>query len=164
MRLPITVITRLHCTNHTWDDILAVIKWSLCWAARGLYPSVRHDGSEFDLSKDASRVKLAGRSLDCRAALCEARGDWAFYHEVLHLPSWQNAESICWTCNCTLRQVFVFDANVCLVIPKVIRAPHEKLLTRSIAFYCRAISKKNKQTLASFEGSSSWVGCRVADK
>ena len=32
------------------------------------------------------------------AALCQVRGDWAFYTEVFQFPQWNSADQMCWLC------------------------------------------------------------------
>ena len=95
LRIPLASITKRHCTTaETFDDILAVITWSFQILRGGEYPSMRHDGTKFKDGQDKYRMKHKNQKLH-HALLCEVRGDWKMYKDVLRLPGWQEAESCC---------------------------------------------------------------------
>ena len=104
LRIPITALSRKQVSTHTWDDILAVVHWSLVQCASGQWPAARHDGRPWRQS-DKKRVRKAGQSLGVRAALVEVRGDWKMFGEVFHLPKWNTNAGCCWRCPCTPDQV-----------------------------------------------------------
>ena len=98
-------------SDHTWDDLMEVIAWSLQHAANGTWPRRRHDGSEFRTDKgDKTRLRKASQpgepeKLGIRAALVEVRGDWKFFGECFKFPKWNTKRGCCWTCKCTPEQV-----------------------------------------------------------
>lgn len=100
LRLPITVISKKYCIGeHTFDDILEILAWSMKHCAGGIFPSCRHDMSSFGIM-DAGRQKKAGQQLagGICAALCEVRGDWKMMKEVFRLPGWADAGGCCSKC------------------------------------------------------------------
>ena len=111
LRLPLTALLRSRISDHTWDDLMEVIAWSLQHAANGTWPRRRHDGSEFRTDKgDKTRLRKASRpgepeKLGIRAALVEVRGDWKFFGECFKFPKWNTKRGCCWTCKCTPDQV-----------------------------------------------------------
>ena len=88
--------------DFTYDDILAVVTWSLKCLAAGKYP--QHDGSEW-LQSDSARRRKASSDLPLRAVLVEVRADCKFYKEVFNFPSWNQRSGICWQCTCTPQQL-----------------------------------------------------------
>ena len=104
MRLPLTGISRKQIGPNTWDDILAVVAWSLQFCGSGAWPKVRHDNVPW-LASDNNRKGKAGNSLGVRAALVESRGDWKYFGEVFHFPKHNTNAGCCWKCTCTPAQV-----------------------------------------------------------
>jgi hypothetical protein len=104
VRLPITCINKKYCVEkkdcpETFDDIMAVISWSLTQAALGRNPHCRHDGTEFQKSfGDRARMKSASEPLGLQAILCQVTGDWAFYKQVFRFPSWNEKANCCYKC------------------------------------------------------------------
>lgn len=83
----------------TWDALLGVFAWSMRCMFGGLWPSKRHDGTEFT-KEDRWRAKMAGNPFEKVGALLQCRGDWAFFKQVFNFPGWQG-KCICWRCNCS---------------------------------------------------------------
>ena len=106
LRIPLTAISRKQVGEHTWDDICAVLHWSLVRAADGNFPSVRHDGTPFRKSDSYRKKRLVQPSMGYKAALVEVRGDWKFFAEVFRFPKWNENAGLCWRCSCTPDQVF----------------------------------------------------------
>jgi len=104
LRLPLTGLSKKNVSENTFDDILAVVTWSLEQLGNGYWPDRRHDGRPW-LSTDAKRKKHATQQLGCRGALVEVRGDWKFFKEVFYLPAWNEKAGCCWRCNCTPQQI-----------------------------------------------------------
>lgn len=101
LRLPLVVISKKFLVSeHTYDDILDVIAWSLQCSALGFYPCQRHDGSRF-LPHDSKRMKLAAKALSAKGVLCEIRGDWMMYTEVFRFPNWNSKGGCCFRCAAT---------------------------------------------------------------
>ena len=51
LRIPITGLSKKSLvTEHTFDDVLEVVAWSLRWAALGKFPLERHDGVDWHKS------------------------------------------------------------------------------------------------------------------
>jgi hypothetical protein len=102
LRLPVTGFSRKQLAPGTWDDLMSVIAWSFQYAAMGVWPPTRHDGSAW-LPSDCNRSKKKGNVV--RSCLVEIRGDWKFYAETFRFPQWNAAAGICWKRWCTLEQV-----------------------------------------------------------
>ena len=85
--------------NHTVDDVLEVIKWSLQHCAAGIMPAQRHDVAPWR-TEDHKRRKAAGLAFP-PGALCEIRGDWQFYKTCFRLPQHNEKAGICWRCSAT---------------------------------------------------------------
>ena len=99
-RMPSAVISRKYLLNqHTFDDIVAVLTWSLQMAASGIMPSSRHDNSQFN-KQDSWRRKAAGKPCP-RAVLCDFRGDWVFYKQLMRFPQHNENNGCCWRCSVT---------------------------------------------------------------
>lgn len=76
LRVPFAVILHKHCVSqHTFDDLLSVLVWSLRCLSVGVNPRQRHDGDEWH-QKDTTRRKKGGAPLQVRGLVCEVRGDW----------------------------------------------------------------------------------------
>lgn len=101
MRLPITAISDKNISDHTWDDIFVVLKWSLEILATGQWPTCRHDGAEWRKSDSCRRAQ---RPL-LRAALCEVRADWSFLNGVFKFPAHNTKKGMCWSCHCKPEEV-----------------------------------------------------------
>ena len=117
MRIPLCSILRDHISEHTFDDIMEVLAWSLTACGTGDAPPIRHDDREFDVSlgdrrsrskddREQDRGEL--KKLLVRGALVEVRGDWKMMAEVFKLPKHNENAGICWKCPCTLREVLPF--------------------------------------------------------
>ena len=96
LRVPITAFSNKNVGPHTMDDIYEVVKWSLEVLACGVWPTSRHDGSDWRQS-DCKRVKAQPL---LQAALCEVRQDWKWANEVFNLPNHNTGNGICWICSC----------------------------------------------------------------
>ncbi|CAE7042233.1 unnamed protein product, partial [Symbiodinium sp. CCMP2592] len=85
-RFPLCILQKhLMVKNQTWNLILEVISWSFRFAAAGVFPRCRHDGSPWHAS-DGYRAGKQGSACP-RAVLGQVRGDWAFFKQVLYLPA-----------------------------------------------------------------------------
>ena len=106
LRLPVTGVPHKQFGEHTWDDIMEVVAWSLNHAAANTRPNCRHDNTAW-LATDTKRRKLAETSLvlGARAALVEVRGDWKMFGEVFRFPKHNTKAGCCWLCTCTPEQV-----------------------------------------------------------
>ena len=105
LRLPLTAISRKQVSEHTWDDIMTVLTWSLTHAASGTWPRNRHDGTQWWKTDAWRKRKSTKVQLGVKGALVEVRGDWKFYAECFHFPKWNTKAGCCWTCGCTPDQV-----------------------------------------------------------
>ena len=98
MRLPLCAILKRHLVkDHTMDDLLAVINWSLSCCLTGKMPTSRHDGSPWRQS-DLQRAKAQGKPLGIRALLVEVRADWACLKGTFRFPGWRDAANCCFRC------------------------------------------------------------------
>ena len=115
--------------RNTYDDVFAVIAWSLEALAAGRYPRARHDGEPWRAGEDSQRAKLAGQAMNLRGCLVEVRGDWNFYKSVFSFPQWNERTGICWRCTCTPEQVREFGAEAPWRQPEQ-RLSHGQFLAR----------------------------------
>ena len=97
-RIPLCSIDHSWVAKHqTWDDILAVVTWSLQMAAMGVYPTQRPDGQPW-LSTDVQRRRRAGQPLGCKAALVQVTGDWKMYKDIFRFPQHNERDGCCFRC------------------------------------------------------------------
>ena len=80
---------------HTYQDINAVIAWSMACLKEGVTPRARHDGSAFNRYDLENR--LCGGFETPRCALLQVRGDWAWIMEAFRFRS-PSSDSFCWLC------------------------------------------------------------------
>lgn len=102
LRIPLVAFSRKDLSPNTFDDIMAVIAWSLRCLAAGVKPSARHDGSAWRQS--GRKRKMAHGKLPLRAALVEVRGDWVMFAEVFKFPHFDLKTGCCWLCHTTPAQ------------------------------------------------------------
>ena len=90
-RFVFTVVKKSDMVVGTLDAIFKVFAWSVNALLSGDTPSQDADGRRLD---------GGGRPLadGWRGALCQIRGDWAFYKEVFDFPQWSAAERMCFLC------------------------------------------------------------------
>jgi hypothetical protein len=106
LRLPIAAVPKAFLAKReTHDQIFHVLAWSMRALLADQFPTARHDGAVWT-SGDAYRQRLQGRPLGLTATVCEVRGDWAMFKEVLSFPSWA-AHHICWLCNIEKKDIAV---------------------------------------------------------
>ena len=98
-RFVFTVLRKGEMVAETLDAVFRIMGWSFDCMLDGEFPSANWYGRASE-----QRGVLAG---GWRAAVCEARGGWAFYTEVFKFPSWNGAERMCWLCkaNSTIRDL-----------------------------------------------------------
>ena len=87
VRIPLMVIDHAWVAKeHTFDDLLRVITWSLRQAALGIHPRVREDAREWHKNYDVRRARASGKEIGCKALLCQVVGDWKMYKEIFRFP------------------------------------------------------------------------------
>ena len=105
LRIPVTAFSKDRAGPNTFDDIFAVIQWSLQQLAVKMWPASRHDGTAFTQSDTwRSRMRSKAVSLPLGGVLCQIKADWKCMKEVLKLPGWQDDE-ICFLCHIRKTQV-----------------------------------------------------------
>ena len=100
--LCIPLCTLPHCwvTKHnTFDDILSVMTWSLRQAARGTFPTCRHDGTPWT-AEDVYRKRLRTR-IGCAALLCQITVDWKMYKDIFRFSQHNEKKGCCFKCEVT---------------------------------------------------------------
>jgi hypothetical protein len=102
LRIPLFSIPHSSFGEHTWDDLMEIIAWSIRLAWQGVFPKERHDHQPFT---ESWRKNRAGESLGLHACLVEVRGDWKMLAETFHMPRWNEKGGICWSCSCTNAEV-----------------------------------------------------------
>ena len=101
LRIPLVVLPHSRVCAETWQDVFAIIKWSLTILATGAWPTCRHDGTPWNAS---DKCRRNARPL-LRAALVEVRQDWKFAVEVFGFPAHNTGEGCCWKCKCKPNEV-----------------------------------------------------------
>jgi len=89
-RFLFTVIQKSDFVPETLDAILRIFAWSCNALLDGKTP-----GTDWLDRPLKGGVELAS---GWRAAICEVRGDWAFYKEVFHFGAWNSRERMCYMC------------------------------------------------------------------
>ena len=114
MRCVFGAVPKRFVASGTFEAMLRIFVWSMTILASGFMPTCRHDGTEWQGSdktrkgKSQCRAKLAGLAIGVRGILCQIRGDWMFYKQVFHFPSWSE-NAICWLCQATRKMNSEFD-------------------------------------------------------
>lgn len=89
------------CGCRNWCTILplmTLLRWSFQALADNLYPSRRHDGSQWDDLRDGERSVLAGEPLGFKVALVMIKCDIAEYGTSLGLPGCSSSRHPCPLC------------------------------------------------------------------
>ena len=104
VRVPFTVMQKdfMLSSGETLDDILEVLCWSLRHLAAGVFPQSRHDARDWQ-EGDKKRKTLPAQALPVQALLCEIRGDWDFFEQVLKFPAYNRVSGMCWMCQATYK-------------------------------------------------------------
>ena len=110
MRIPFTVVPKKFVDQHTYDDIMTVLVWSMEALASGSWPAARHDEAPWT-PKDTIRKQNATMPLHIRGVLCEVRGDWSMYSSVFRLGGWSKKNHSCWKCDCNRDDMFDFTLS-----------------------------------------------------
>ena len=104
LRVPVCAFPKCRMCDGTYHDCLEIVRWSLACMDKGVFPSVRHDGTAWT-AHDCQRRRKSGQQLGYRGALVLVRGDWLAYKTTFHLPGWADAGRCCWLCACSLPEV-----------------------------------------------------------
>ena len=90
-RFVATLIKKSDFVDGTVQAITRILAWSFNALLSGETPALDWEGRPLA----GGGAPLAG---GWRAALCQVRGDWAFYCELFKFPQWNSAERMCWMC------------------------------------------------------------------
>ena len=101
LRIPLVILPHSRTCPETWQDIFAIIAWSLRILAGGRWPTQRHDGSPWN---DSDKSRRTPRKL-VLSVLVESRQDWKFAAEVFGFPAHNSGDGVCWRCQCTKENV-----------------------------------------------------------
>ena len=125
LRLPLVAFPSKQVGPNTFDDIMDVVAWSFKHLTMGVWPSERHDGSEWEAS-DAGKRK--GRHRDPKArcnqqgklsiagCLCMVRCDWKAMKQVFRFPQFNELTGMCFICKCTPNEVTTICLNTYIYI------------------------------------------------
>ena len=128
VRIPLLVLEhRFVVKGSTFDDLLAVVAWSLEHALLDVMPSQRHDGRHWLLS-DAKRKKMCG-NIGCASALCRITGDWKMFKEIFRFPQHNEVKGCCCKCNVTPAGIRATGSDAPWRSPDA-RLDHRKLIHR----------------------------------
>ena len=86
-----TIIKKTDMVPGTIDAIMQVLSWSFNALLRGARPELDWAGVP---TADGGGVLADG----WKGALCQVRGDWAFFCELFNFPKWNGAERMCFVC------------------------------------------------------------------
>jgi hypothetical protein len=90
-RFLFTVVRKSDLVPETMESIFRIFAWSMNALLSGHAPL--RDWADRPRG-DGGRILADG----LRGALCQVRGDWAFYCEVFGFPQWNSAVEMCWMC------------------------------------------------------------------
>ena len=98
LRLPLCAVLKRHLVKqHTQDDLLKVVSWSLGCCLSGVMPRQRHDNTPWR-NTDSKRAKLQGKPIGVQAICCEVRADWACLKTTFRMPGWKETNNCCFRC------------------------------------------------------------------
>jgi hypothetical protein len=67
----------------TFNAVFDIIKYSMDALATGVFPRVRHDGTQFaGMVGDKMRAKHASKPIGCKGGVIQLRGDWSWLKQV----------------------------------------------------------------------------------
>ena len=89
-RFVFTVLRKGELVAETLDCVFRILGWSFNSMLCGEFPSKNYYGRPASVTGPLAN--------GWRGAVCQARGDWAFYTEVFKFPAWNCAETMCWMC------------------------------------------------------------------
>ena len=89
---------------HTYQAVFAVIAWSFRCMVDGHAPGTRHDDSPWSAHDRESRL-ARGVQLPC-FALCQIRGDWAWYIEAFRFRSTSSCK-FCFLCDAEKLEIWI---------------------------------------------------------
>ena len=115
LRIPIISLPDWCIGPHTFDDIMAVIAWSMRHLLVAERPTCRHDGEPW-LHSDKKRSKSSKSSLPIPACMCQARGDWDWMGKCFHLPFHGVIAGNCWLCTNRRDEVVPHCMHVCALL------------------------------------------------
>ena len=90
-------------SEDTWDELWAILAWSLEALYHGVHPSADWTGQAFgDRPEMKSLAELAGKPImqGNRFVVWNLVGDLEHYANNLKLPHW-NSHNLCWHCDCS---------------------------------------------------------------
>ena len=90
-RFVATVVKKSDMVEHTLSAICKILSWSFNALLAGESPHLDWDGHPIGGGGQTLADGWAG-------ALCQARGDWAWYCELFKFPQWNSADRMCWLC------------------------------------------------------------------
>ena len=79
-------------------QVWAFLAWSLDALAVARYPSLRHNGDEFDMGRDRRRRDLSGAEMGISAAVIYIKADWSELASTFGFASWQDNRRPCFCC------------------------------------------------------------------
>lgn len=86
------------CTMRVMWEFLG---WSLTALRAGVFPTTRHDRSNFHADgTDSTRSALAGDRMPFRGIVLQIKGDWQEFVSSIGFPSWASALHPCFFCHC----------------------------------------------------------------
>lgn len=100
MRIPFTSVQRTHLVKHvTFNAVLEILAWTLKSLAFGIFPTCRHDGTEWSVGEKSYRQKFYKEHQPVKAMLVEIRADWVALKQVFQFPQQNENKGICWMCH-----------------------------------------------------------------
>ena len=94
-----TVFRKSEIVDGTLNAVFEMLAWSVKALLKGTFPQENWHGCA------DGRWELPG---GWRGALCQIRGDWAFYTQIFKFPQWNGAQRVCFLCrgSSTIAEVF----------------------------------------------------------
>ena len=114
MRHLLTLVRKRLCCRcgcRSWCTFFSVYKfllWSFASLESGVFPTRRHDGTQWVLPQDERRQSLGGSPMGFFAAILNIRGDWSEFCGRLGLPTWADGLRPCPCCSSDAEGMYRF--------------------------------------------------------
>ena len=143
----------------TMDAVLRVITWSFNVLASSLWPTERHDGKPANWHPKVGKhgpensgwgigsLVPDGSMAGARGALCEYRCDMLEMIVAFGFKMWTHISKPCLFCDCLLKSMFKFPANVATSVYTRTTAPEFNRLVAASLASVRISSDEMKQML-----------------
>ena len=107
LRIPLVALPDWAASSNTYDDIMAVIAWSMRNMLTRSKPCCRHDGTEWWDSDKSRKEPNYDPTIPVPCTMVQARGDWDWMGKCFHLPFHNVKTGCCWLCRVQRHEVII---------------------------------------------------------